>query len=142
MRFEVPQFIDVEDKVFGPLTFKQFIYLIGGGGLAYVSYKLLPNILPGFLSIFAWPVTLGFAGLGLALAFYPINGRPLVTTIEAAFFYFIKTRLYLWKKEDKKKEIVKEEIKIEKHTQRISESKLHDIAWGLDVLNKDAQDKQ
>ncbi len=33
MRFEVPQFIDVEDKIFGPFTFKQFLYLAGGAGL-------------------------------------------------------------------------------------------------------------
>jgi hypothetical protein len=29
MQFRVPQFIDIEDKLFGPLTFKQFIYLAG-----------------------------------------------------------------------------------------------------------------
>ena len=32
MRFQVPQFIEIESKIFGPLTFKQFIYLAGGGG--------------------------------------------------------------------------------------------------------------
>jgi len=32
MRFEVPQFIEVEDKIFGPFTWKQFIYLMGGEG--------------------------------------------------------------------------------------------------------------
>jgi hypothetical protein len=30
MRHEVPQFIDIEDKIFGPLTFLQGLYLIGG----------------------------------------------------------------------------------------------------------------
>ncbi|TSC80302.1 MAG: hypothetical protein G01um101429_152 [Parcubacteria group bacterium Gr01-1014_29] len=31
-QFQVPQFIEVEDKIFGPLTTKQFFYLLGGGG--------------------------------------------------------------------------------------------------------------
>jgi len=35
MRFEVPQFIDVEDKLFGPLTFTQFVYLAGSGGISF-----------------------------------------------------------------------------------------------------------
>ena len=31
MRATVPQFIDVEDRVIGPLTIKQFLYLLAGG---------------------------------------------------------------------------------------------------------------
>ena len=41
MQFKVPQFIDVEDKLFGPVTFKEFVYLAGGAGLIYVIYKLV-----------------------------------------------------------------------------------------------------
>ena len=42
MRFQVPQFIEIESKIFGPLTLKQFIYLIGGGGIIFILYALLP----------------------------------------------------------------------------------------------------
>ena len=38
MRFSVPQFIDVEDKIFGPLTLKQGIYRVGAVGAAYLIY--------------------------------------------------------------------------------------------------------
>ncbi|NCT02072.1 PrgI family protein, partial [Candidatus Parcubacteria bacterium] len=38
MRFEVPQFIEVEDKIFGPLTWRQFLYLSGGLGMAVVIF--------------------------------------------------------------------------------------------------------
>ena len=38
MRFEVPQFIDIEDKIIGPLTWRQFIYLGGGVGGAVVIF--------------------------------------------------------------------------------------------------------
>jgi len=42
MRFKVPQFIDIEDKIFGPFSFKQFVYLAGGAGLCYIFFKTLP----------------------------------------------------------------------------------------------------
>nr|HPI66783.1 PrgI family protein [Candidatus Paceibacterota bacterium] len=71
MQFRVPQFIDIEDKLFGPLTFKQFIYLAGGAGLVFVIYKTIPLVFAIFLMI---PV----AGLAAALAFYKPNGKPFI----------------------------------------------------------------
>ncbi len=65
MRFQVPQFIEIEDKIFGPLTFKQFIYLLGGGGAVFILYVFLPIYLMVFLAI---PVAL----FALALAFYQV----------------------------------------------------------------------
>ena len=91
MRFEVPQFIDVEDKIFGPLTFKQFIYLVGGAALAYVSYKLIPT--PFWI-----PVSLAAVALGLALAFYKLNNRPFLVIAQAWLEYQFKNKLYIWKR--------------------------------------------
>ncbi len=131
MRYDVPQFIDVEDKIFGPLTFRQFIYLTGGGGLAFLAYKLIPSFF-GFLA--ALPI----AGFALALAFVKINEKPFINIIESAFTYAISDKLYVWKqeKETKKKvpALANEQSK-PSHLPNISESKLHDIAWGLDVLD-------
>jgi hypothetical protein len=42
MHYQVPQFIEIEDKIFGPLTLKQFIYLAGGVGLCLIFFSLLP----------------------------------------------------------------------------------------------------
>ena len=91
MRFEVPQFIDVEDKIFGSLTFKQFIYLVGGGALAYVSYKLIP--MPFWI-----PVSLAVIVLGLALAFYKLNNRPFLEVAQSWLAYQFKNKLYIWKR--------------------------------------------
>jgi len=133
MRFSVPQFIDVEDKIFGPLTFRQFIYVAGGGGLVFLCFKFLPLIFAILLG-----VPLGaFAG---ALAFVKVNQKPLINTIEAAFNYGVRDKLYIWKQEKKraKKNAEKDAAEKERvqYIPRISESKLHDIAWGLDVLDK------
>lgn len=91
MRFEVPQFIDVEDKVFGPLTLKQFIYLIGAGGLGYVSYKLIP--FPFWIL-----VTGAFGILGLMLAFYKLNNRPFIEVAQSWIKFMIKGKLYIWQR--------------------------------------------
>jgi len=69
MQFKVPQFLDIEDKIFGPFTFKQFVYLAGGAGLCFTLFKLLGL----FLELI--PI-LAVAGLALALAFYRPNNKP------------------------------------------------------------------
>lgn len=91
MRFEVPQFIEIEDKIFGPLTWKQFIYLAGGSGFAVIVFFLLPFVFFVFLAI---PV----GALAAALAFYPVNNRPFSVFLESAYRYFKGGRLYLWKR--------------------------------------------
>ncbi len=78
MQYKVPQFIDVEDKIFGPLTFKQFLYLGGAGGISLIFITLLPLWL-------AIPLMLPFAALGGGLAFYKVDDRPLIVVLEHAF---------------------------------------------------------
>ena len=130
MQFRVPQFIDVEDKIFGPFSFRQFLYLAGGAGAAFVLYKLLPLLI-------AAPFILFFLGLALALTFYKVNGKPFIHIMEAYFKYLTQHKLYIWKKENKKKDNknTTNEDKVPLALPRLSESKLKDIAWGLDVLD-------
>lgn len=98
MRFEVPQFIEVEDKIFGPLTWKQFIYIAGGAGAAVILYFLLPTIL---FVIIGLPV-MTLAGF---LAFHQVNNQPFSIFLESALSYFTNRKLYLWKKE--KEQVIK-----------------------------------
>jgi len=91
MRFEVPQFIEIEDKIFGPLTWRQFVYVAGGAGLAAVLFFVTPLIIFVLIGI---PV----AGLTFLLGFYPVNNRPFSDFLEAAVKYFKGTKLYLWRK--------------------------------------------
>ena len=130
MRFQVPQFIDVEDKIFGPLTFKQFIYVAGGVGLCVVLFTFLPKFLAILISI---PVIV----LAAVLAFYKVNDKPFIRVLEAFLNYTLTNKLYVWKKEPKKLESSTknlapssiEQIKIPK----LSESKLKELTWSLDI---------
>ena len=83
MDFKVPQFIEIEDKIFGPFSFKQFLYLAGGAGIIYLLYKALPFIL-------ALIPILIVGGLSLALTFYRINDKPFIFILEAYFKYLLK----------------------------------------------------
>ena len=69
-QFVVPQFIDVEDKVIGPITVRQFIIMLVGGGLIFVAYKLAD-----FALFLAEMVVISV--LTFVFAFIKINGRPI-----------------------------------------------------------------
>lgn len=135
MRFQVPQFIEIEDKIFGPLTLKQFIYLAGAGGVLFVLLKTLPIVIAIFVAI---PIV----ALAAALAFFKINKRPFVYMLEYAFKYMMSNRLYIWKSKDintiseerARAEKEKENITIQNiNIPKLSGNKLKDIAWSLDI---------
>jgi len=128
MRFQVPQFIEVEDKIFGPLTIKQFIYLAGGAGLCFILYTYL-NFFIAILAII--PV----ASLAVALAFYKVNNRGFITVLESGFKYLLSNKLYIWKKTPNKPEQKGQEKSPTEplYVPKLSESKLKDLTWSLDI---------
>jgi hypothetical protein len=137
MQFKVPQFLDIEDKIFGPFTFREFVYLAGGGGLCFVLYKLLGL----FWSVI--PI-IAIGGLSAALVFYRPNNKPFMNMIEAGFNYLIQSKLYIW---ERRKNSAKTDDGASKvlatnkmtegsyNTERLSGNKLRDLAWSLDVLD-------
>lgn len=73
-QFVVPQFIDVEDKILGPINVRQFITLLVGVGIIVGLYQLLyklGNSAPAFF-VSAFGVLI----LLIAFSFVRINGRP------------------------------------------------------------------
>jgi hypothetical protein len=89
MQYEVPQFIDVKDKVFGPLTLQQFLFLAGGLGGAYVAIRFLFFPLNYIVGI----------GLGISggyLGFGQYNGRPFPIMLQAMVGFWTRRKLYLW----------------------------------------------
>jgi hypothetical protein len=130
MDYQVPQFIEVEDKIFGPLTLKQFIYLAGGAGLCVIALLYLPFMLGILVSI---PV----AAFSVALAFFKINGKTFVEMLEYGFNYLIGKRLYLWKKVQEPvtpAAIPSANTNVPVTLKKdLSRRKLEELAWALDV---------
>lgn len=136
MRFLVPQFIEVEDQIIGPLTLKQGLYMLGGIGfcvLLYLRFGFFITLLLG------GPV----GALAFLLAFVKIQGRPFSHILASAFFFFTKEKLYLWKKKDKKTEqkskegegVNKKQTGEPLRTQ-FTHSNLKKLAWFLDTSNE------
>jgi hypothetical protein len=131
MRFETPQFIEVEDKIFGPFTFKQFIYMAGGAGLFYVCVKLIP-------SPFGWFVAIPVGLFSLALAFYKVNSRPFIEVLQHFITYTFKSKLYVWRKElnaVKKQASSDQTAEIKKPNEIAKVKSAHDLAKSLDILD-------
>ncbi len=134
MQFQIPQFIEVEDKIFGPLTFRQFVYLAGGAGGAYILWRIFPL----FISA---PIIAAVCALAAALAFVQYNGRPFILAIEYGFWYLLHPRLYLWDNEHKrtKARATKTDVAIGERTvyiPKLSDSKLHELSWSLDIKER------
>lgn len=130
MEYQVPQFIEVEDKIVGPLTLKQFIYVAGSAGLCIVFFVYLPLIAAIILSI---PVVAS----GVALSFYKMNGKPFIEILEAGFNYYTGAKLFLWKHQEPKAPTAAEKVPVATSTApataRLTRGKLSDLVWSLDV---------
>ncbi|OGY47839.1 MAG: hypothetical protein A3J62_00100 [Candidatus Buchananbacteria bacterium RIFCSPHIGHO2_02_FULL_38_8] len=97
-QFVVPQFIDVEDKIIGPITVRQFIIILAGGGLCFVAYKLSDFA----LFIFQFVIIMAFT---FTLAFIRINGRPIHYLLLNFFQTSKKPKLRIWQKKFEKSEL-------------------------------------
>lgn len=136
MEYQVPQFIEVEDKIIGPLTLKQFIYIAGAAGLCIVFFAYLQIILAIFLSL---PVV----ALAVALAFYRLNGKPFIQVLEAGFNYYVGAKLFLWKHQEPTAgemssaaaaaAAAETAARVPRGTPKLTRGRLSELAWSLDV---------
>jgi hypothetical protein len=101
MRFQVPQFIDYEMKIFGPFNFRQFIFVATAGAICFVLYFTIS--FAKFLLI-----TIILMGGTCALAFIKIEGRPITTILMNFLKFSVSSRIYLWRR----KEIAPKFVKI------------------------------
>lgn len=92
MMFSVPQFIDVEDKIAGPLTWRQLLWMIG---LLVVLLGLYTFIGGGAVFyILAVPIVLSVS----ALAFYRPQGQPLLSLVGHGFFFLFRPKVAVWER--------------------------------------------
>ncbi len=90
-QFVVPQFIDVEDKIIGPITVRQFLIILAGGLLLFIEFKLCDLMLFIILGLFTLVFTLAFS-------FLKVNGMPLHYFILNIIQTFKRPTLRIWDK--------------------------------------------
>lgn len=91
MQFNVPQFLEIEDKIIGPLTLKQFAYLAAGGAVLFVVFSYVK-----FWVFLLLAVPIGLFSIGLA--FIKINGRPFIYFLSAFIHYTLRPKLFIWRR--------------------------------------------
>ena len=94
-QYKVPQDVEAEDKILGPLTFKEFIYFLMGFGWAALSFAIFRKI-PVLLIVIGLPPTL----LLLLLAFYNRDGQNFEQLLVAMVQFFAASHHRPWAKDD------------------------------------------
>ncbi len=90
----IPQQISsYEFRLVGNMTLKQFFKVAGGLVIAFIFYSSHLSF------IIKWPLVLSFGLLGIALAFLPVNERPLEVWIFAFVKSVLSPTIYLWQKQ-------------------------------------------
>jgi hypothetical protein len=113
-QYKVPQNVEAEDKIIGPLTLKQFIYCVIGIGWAMLCFFLFRSFLP-LMIVAALPITTIFLLLGL----YQRDGQNFEQYLVALVGFFSQSRKRLWTKEPIVESFKVEPVKVtQEHTQR------------------------
>ena len=127
MLFNVPQYVDVEDKIAGPLTGKQLLWMFAMAGIMLVLWTTLDK---GAFLIAAIPLGIIFC----ALAFYKPNGQPLISYVFYGFTYLFSPKMYTWEREPniKKKKKKKQSVIMKKTEEKIAPEDISALAETLD----------
>lgn len=129
MRYKVPQNIEMQDRILGPLTMIQLVYAVVGGGLAYSILITLPR---PFSFVLAAPIAM----FTIAVIFVKVNERPFLNFFFAILQFMSSPKQRVWHhgSYDNLKVVIyktqKAERKIE--TKQISKEKIHQVATKLD----------
>lgn len=97
-QFQVPQFIDIEDKILGPITMRQFFIMLIPMGAGILLYFLLKFWLVVIILI---PVTIGSA----VFAFYKPYGMRFSRFFSAFLAFQLRPRMYIWRRAEKEQVI-------------------------------------
>lgn len=132
MMFSVPQFIDVEDKIAGPLTWRQLLWMIGMGAVLLVAFNTFDTSLAIIVAI---PTVLIF----VAFAFYRPNGFPLTTFVFYVILFLFRPKISVWERPTHKSSVPKAPEKkaaTDTGAKRIDQEKLRELARILDSRGK------
>lgn len=133
MRYNVPQYIDIEDTIVGPLTAKQILWLFGMAAVLLIVWMTVGDKVVFF--VVGIPIALVF----VALAFYKPQGQPLIKFIMHAVLFVVRPKMYMWKRGDVVKERVKksEAIKTDNRNKELPKrEEVENLAKILDSENE------
>lgn len=131
-QYKVPQDVEADDKLIGPFSFRQFVYLMitaGLGGLAFLLFRVFP-----LLAIIPAPFMMFFLILS-----YPFKkDQPMETYLSAKVAFLLKPHTRVWEPGQGETTIV---ITAPKKTDEIrtkglsEEEALHRLSFLADIVD-------
>lgn len=97
MQFKIPQDVQREDKIVGPLTLKQLLICMVGGGVAYGLYISLAKVY--FVEVWLPPV-LVITVITVGIAFIRINDVTFTHFLMLLMEYNFLPKKRFWQKTD------------------------------------------
>lgn len=131
-QYKVPQDVEAEDKLLGPFTFRQFVYLMIIGGLIGLGV-LFWGIFPPLIIILVPPILL----LG-ALALPLKKDQPMETYLSAVVSFYLKPHIRIWEPGEPESTIVitAPKQKEEKRTKDLDqEEAMHRLSFLADIVD-------
>ena len=134
-QFTVPQFIDVESKIIGPVTTRQFLIFLGAAVLIALSYRVFDFALFLFIGVI-------IAIIAVVFAFVKVNGRPFHFFVLNLIQTIGRPHTRVWHKNMEKEEVDKETLiattTVTKAPQKeyYKKSKLADLALIVDTKGR------
>jgi hypothetical protein len=135
-QYNIPQFVDSEDKIFGPITIRQFAVLAIGVVIGGFLWYFKPNITVFIISIV--PVIIAT----VTFAFIKINGQNFDIFLTNVVIYILKPTLFLWSRDtDPTRSVIKMTIQKKKASyirdkNEYSQSRVEEVAWTLDTYGE------
>ncbi|MBR3180015.1 PrgI family protein [Candidatus Saccharibacteria bacterium] len=135
-QYKVPQDVEADDKLLGPFSFRQFVYLMIAGGLIALAVGLF-QLFP-LLAIIPLPPVLFFGALALPLK----KDQPMETYLTALVQYYLKSHKRVWIPGQKETfvEITAPKVVEEPRTRSISgEEATHRLSFLADIVDSEGR---
>ena len=128
-QYQIPQFIDIEDKILGPLTIRQFFYFLAAAAIGFILWNFLT-----FQHFIIAMVIIG--GISVMFAFVKINGKSFNAFVHNLVSFIFSSQKYVWEKEGPTaapKEARQEKKQKNDAAKKMSEKEIKNLASLLDV---------
>ena len=135
-QYKVPQDVEADDKLIGPFSFRQFVYLLIAGGCVALAAGLF-QIFP-LLAIIPVPVILFFLILALPLK----KDQPMETYLAALVSFYLKPRNRKWTPGQRDTTILITAPKIVEETRKrdlSEEEATHRLSFLADIVDTEGQ---
>ena len=126
--YKVPQDVEADDKLLGPFSFRQFIYLLVTVGAIALAYAMAVNLFVG-LAIVPLPIIIFFGALALPIK----KDQPMETYLAAVVSFYLKPRVRLWKP-DGVESLIEITVPKETEVQRVKDLSAEETSQRLSYL--------